>query len=133
MPTSAPTPCSAPGCPALTHGGRCDAHSKQKQQHYNQARGTAAQRGYDASWYAWLVSYRAARDRVGHPDYYDALEARNRCAHCWLAGKLNIRRLEFDHITPLSQGGKRLDPANVQPLCHACHNRKTASEGGRVK
>lgn len=33
-----------------------------------------------------------------------------------------------DHIIPIRQGGPRLDPANVQPLCFPCHNRKSATE-----
>ena len=33
-----------------------------------------------------------------------------------------------DHITPISQGGARLDPENLQPMCHSCHNRKRARE-----
>ena len=34
--------CSTPGCPELTAQGRCQAHTRQADQH----RGTAAQRGY---------------------------------------------------------------------------------------
>jgi 5-methylcytosine-specific restriction endonuclease McrA len=27
------------------------------------------------------------------------------------------------HITPLKQGGARLDPSNLMSLCNSCHNR----------
>ena len=33
-----------------------------------------------------------------------------------------------DHIQPIRQGGATLDIANLQPLCHACHNAKTNKE-----
>ena len=36
-----------------------------------------------------------------------------------------------DHITPIQEGGARLDPENLQPLCHSCHNSKRAREGNR--
>lgn len=32
-----------------------------------------------------------------------------------------------DHITPLDDGGKPYDVANMQSLCAACHNAKTAA------
>lgn len=33
-----------------------------------------------------------------------------------------------DHIQPISQGGARLDPNNLQTLCITCHSRKTIKE-----
>jgi 5-methylcytosine-specific restriction enzyme A len=33
-----------------------------------------------------------------------------------------------DHIIPIRQGGAKLDPSNLQPLCVTCHNSKTAKE-----
>ena len=33
-----------------------------------------------------------------------------------------------DHITPIKQGGEKLDESNLQSLCHKCHNRKTYYE-----
>ncbi len=36
------------------------------------------------------------------------------------------RRLEIDHINPLSNGGSFDDPANLQALCSPCNNRKGA-------
>lgn len=36
-----------------------------------------------------------------------------------------------DHIKELIDGGAPLALENLQPLCHACHNKKTAEERGR--
>lgn len=41
-----------------------------------------------------------------------------RCAHCG-----ETRKLERDHIVPLSRGGSNL-PANIQGLCRSCNARK---------
>ncbi len=38
------------------------------------------------------------------------------------------KRIIGDHIVELKDGGARLDPRNVQLLCHVCHQRKTARE-----
>ena len=118
MPTSPPLPCAHPGCPVLVRFGRCDEHRLQRQATFNSARGTAAERGYDAEWRAFVQSYRAGSglDPVS-PDFARQLIARNRCAACWREGRRTVSRLEFDHIVPLSEGGGRLDQANVQTLC----------------
>lgn len=41
------------------------------------------------------------------------------------------RRLEVDHITPISKGGHPFDPMNLQTLCEGCHKEKTAEEAGQ--
>lgn len=46
------------------------------------------------------------------------------CRHCQRPAQM------VDHITPRSQGGEDLDRANLQPLCHSCHAKKTAKERG---
>ena len=33
-----------------------------------------------------------------------------------------------DHILPINRGGAKLDMANLQSLCHPCHNRKSGIE-----
>jgi 5-methylcytosine-specific restriction endonuclease McrA len=49
-----------------------------------------------------------------------ALHASPVCAEC---GRLAT---EVHHMRPIADGGARLEQANLQPLCHACHNRETA-------
>lgn len=39
----------------------------------------------------------------------------------------------LDHIIPISQGGKRLNPDNVQWLCVRCHAAKTNKERAENK
>ncbi|NBW09689.1 MAG: HNH endonuclease [Caulobacteraceae bacterium] len=43
------------------------------------------------------------------------------CRHCGAAAS------QVDHIVPLSRGGTDARE-NLQPLCHSCHSKKTASE-----
>lgn len=35
---------------------------------------------------------------------------------------------EVDHITPISAGGPKRDPANLQSMCGACHKGKTNAQ-----
>jgi 5-methylcytosine-specific restriction endonuclease McrA len=46
----------------------------------------------------------------------------NRCQSC--GHQFPFRKLEIDHIVPLSKGGAIGDPLNVQPLCRSCNARK---------
>jgi 5-methylcytosine-specific restriction protein A len=54
MPLSAPRPCSTPGCPELVRGrARCEGHTRQVEAQ----RGTATERGYDALWRAYRLTF----------------------------------------------------------------------------
>nr|WP_236871145.1 HNH endonuclease signature motif containing protein [Brevibacillus laterosporus] len=106
--------CLKQGCAKLTENGYCDAHKNQTKL-YNQERGTAAQRGYDARW-------RKARTKY--------LASNPLCKKCLQEGKV-IEATVVDHITP-HKGDVVLfwDEKNWQPLCASCHSRKTAKEDG---
>jgi 5-methylcytosine-specific restriction protein A len=43
-------PCSYPGCPKITADRFCEQHSKIGDRKYDEERGTASERGYDAQW-----------------------------------------------------------------------------------
>jgi len=116
MPKRMPTPCRHPGCPALVEGGGyCEKHKRQLRKRYDEQRGTAAQRGYDARW-------RRARAMF--------LRRNPLCVECQKEGKLTPATI-VDHIIP-HKGNHDLfwDESNWQALCKRCHDRKTAKEDG---
>ena len=107
-------PCSAPGCPERAiKRGLCREHLRQRQQRYDDQRGTEAERGYGARWQRLrrmlLAEQPLCADPFGQHGGYPA------------------RATDVDHILPRRAGGD--DSAdNLQALCHECHSRKTASE-----
>lgn len=78
---------------------------------HDEKRGTAHQRGYGANW-------RKLREVV--------LNAEPLCRHC-LARGVPVPAVEVDHILPLRDGGDN-SRGNLQPLCAACHDRKTVQD-----
>lgn len=45
----------------------------------------------------------------------------------WCARCGSKHRVIADHVIERRDGGAELDPANIELLCQACHNRKTAA------
>jgi 5-methylcytosine-specific restriction protein A len=85
-------------------------------------------------WQKKTREERARDQRVyGDPEYqrnraYALRRAAGRCDKCGRPG----RRLQVDHVIPLTQGGTH-DEGNLQVLCSgpgSCHAAKTATEGG---
>ena len=76
------------------------------------------------------------RDPSGYcPKHKDAAEARAQilmdeplCRECRKAGRI-VPATDVDHIVARADGGTD-DRSNLQPLCHACHSRKTVRENG---
>lgn len=106
MPRKPRPPCSVPGCPELTTGGRCAKHQREAEQQ----RGTSAERGYTTLW-----------QRVRKAYLY-------RNPWCLLCGRMAS---VADHF-PLSRrqlverGVSDPDAAHrLRPLCTQCHNRET--------
>jgi 5-methylcytosine-specific restriction protein A len=85
----------------------CAAH----QRALEQARPTAWQRGYDTAWRGWRLAI---------------LQREPLCRHCRAKG-LVVPATEVDHIRPKQDGGAE-SWENLQPLCKACHARKTLGE-----
>lgn len=111
MPSRSLKPCSYPGCPNLTTGGRCPLHKRPD------TRPTATERGYDAEW---------RRLRAQH------LRDNPWCVMCASFGKVE-RATEVDHIIPhKGDEALRLDPDNLQSMCKWHHSQKTAKENGRT-
>lgn len=101
--------CNEPGCPQIAgDDGRCAAHQAAHERIARDQRPTPAEQGYDRAWQqrraAFLKRYRV-------------------CAEC------GAPATDVDHVIPKAQGGTD-DLANLQPLCHVCHSRKTARETG---
>ncbi len=55
------------------------------------------------------------------------------CVDCLAIGRVTPVDV-VDHIEEINDGGATLDPANLQSLCHAHHNKKSSAHRvGRVK
>lgn len=114
----------SPTCSNLgTYRGRCALHAKQ----YEQARGTAQQRGYDAIWARASKAFRAAHPICGerHDGTLDKIHSR--CA----AEGITTAAQCVDHILPMSQGGAKLDPTNLMSACHRCNVARRNVDHGR--
>ena len=86
---------------------------RRRAQLHDQARGTAASRGYDADW------QRLRRDFLAvHP----------MCVAC-AAEAIVEPATDVDHVIPVRQApSRRLDPSNLQSLCGRHHRAKTGAE-----
>ena len=106
MPRKPKRPCRHPGCPNLSDGVYCENHRGQY------SRESAVARGYDSRW-------QKARARF--------LKRNPLCVSCLGVKKLTPATV-VDHMLP-HRGDRRLfwDEANWQPLCKACHDKKTGS------
>ncbi|WP_256846926.1 HNH endonuclease [Paenibacillus sp. Pae108] len=116
MPQKLKRACNQPGCPALTHDRYCPLHKKQKQQRYQQERGTAASRGYTYQWQKYRLRF---------------LKKNPLCVHCENKGVLTPSE-HVDHIIAVTGPNDPLfwKESNHQALCHSCHSRKTVLEDG---
>ena len=111
MPTKPPKPCRFPGCPELVDNGYCEEHADKINGRYEQERGTATARGYGTRW-------QKLRDRFAKKFPL--------CAEC----------LRNGHVTPMKDVHHKIkhdgdvdllyDWDNLESLCRACHNAKTA-------
>ncbi len=104
MPSPPPIIC------ARCHGIACSCR-RERRQRFDEHRGNARQRGYDADW----ERFRSFVLR-GRP----FCESKHGCRE--LAA-------EVHHLVRLTDGGPRLDPRNVQALC-ALHHRALGGGGG---
>jgi len=116
MPRRVPSGCRVPGCPVLAASrGYCERHAAEHERQYEQTRGSAASRGYDAQWRRLRKMHLAKYPLCS--DWFGVHAKENRL----------VEGTEVDHIIPKRQGGTD-DGSNLQTLCHACHSRKTILE-----
>ena len=76
-------------------------------------------RGYGQDW-------RRLRERI--------LAAEPLCRFCFEVGRITAAT-DVDHIEPFTglHDPRRLDPANLRPLCRPCHLRRTAGQANRAE
>ena len=111
MPHSPARPCRQPGCPNLCKEGTyCEIHRKDNTP--EDLRGGATQRGYNSRWQKARKAY---------------LRSHPLCKKCLSEGRYTPATV-VDHIIP-HRGNQQLfwDMTNWQPLCKACHDKKTGS------
>jgi hypothetical protein len=93
-------------------------------------RRTSRQRGYDAAWEKFRRWFATVVPAICGASLENPLPIPSPLTPdpfpCGRAGP--SAEMHLDHKVPLSEGGARLDPDNVQWLCRKCHNRKTALE-----
>ena len=66
-------------------------------------------------------------EKSNHSTSIIILDENPLCVHC-LDNDMVKPADVVDHIVPIKKGGAELDEANLQGLCHQCHNRKTYYE-----
>lgn len=127
MPSRAKSPCPAPGCHALTDGGRCELHRKESRQQTDERRESSHKRGYGPTWQkaraGWLRAHPLCGDRHAGPCDEHSI--------CLQSGLISAAT-DVDHIVAVDGPADPLfwKPGNWQSLCHACHSHKTATEDG---
>lgn len=112
MPTRPASPCSFPLCPmASVSHGRCAQHQREDRQRFDQHRGTAAQRGYDAEW---------KRVRAWH------LHDNPWCVTCLGEGR-HVLATDVDH-QPRYVPGTDHHAYLLTSYCHAHHSARTSRQ-----
>ena len=120
--------CASPGCRERIPLGQryCEEHQRlaskrearqkaERDDKRRQTKGDSSKRGYGYRWRSARAAF-----LLEHP----------LCVECLKNGKVE-QATDVDHIKP-HRGDVNLfwDQSNWQPLCHACHSRKTAKEDG---
>lgn len=105
MPSTAKRFCSAPGCSAIVSGGRCPAHSRERE------RGGSTERGYNAAWQRFRAVY---------------LKSHPLCCDCLEADRVTVAT-DIHHVLKLAQRPElKYEASNLRALCKACHDARTA-------
>lgn len=113
--------CKVFGCNELTKNTYCKNHEhkkieKEKQRHkaYNRQRDPKLIHFYNSK--EWIALRTYVMNKFNHL-----------CVGCSIDGVRPVTADVVDHIVPLTVDWTlRLEITNCQPLCHDCHNKKTA-------
>src|SRR4051812_10999693 len=119
--------CTISGCPDLTtrKSGRCDRHERERRQAEDRKRGTRSQRGLDNAWLA--LRDRRVQEHVTANGW--TCPGWNREPHAVEPGQLT-----GDHRIPRSVAPHlRLDPNNIDVLCHPCNSAKGATHNSTAQ
>ena len=126
MPLAAPRPCTHPGCGRLVHdgSGRCAAHPFEGR-FADRQRGSRHDRGYGSVW-------DKTRERILYRD-------QGLCQPCLKSEPERVTpATAVDHIVSKAEAKRRgwsleqvEDDSNLQAICKACHDSKTADEARR--
>ena len=112
MPMMPAKQCSTPGCPNLSTRGKCDAC----QRRYDNRRGTAAERGYDAKW---------QRFRIGIIEANMMRHGSRRYPVCERCEQKIMGKAEAHVHHKIEHGGDPallFDRSNCMVLCRSCHS-----------
>lgn len=117
MPKKAPTQCRHYGCGRLVDvPGYCAEHASEAiGWKSDKLRGSRHARGYGSAW------TKLRREVLGRDN--------GLCVPCRKKGRIT-RACHVDHIVPKVDGGTD-DLDNLQSICKACHDAKTAGEAAR--
>jgi 5-methylcytosine-specific restriction enzyme A len=128
MPRRKQRPCSHHSCAELTRETYCSKHTQQKQEqrkhadtfYNNYVRDKERAAFYKTKQWVHLRKYILQRDY-------------HLCIPCQLQQRVTAATI-VDHIVPYEVDMARgLDPSNLQSICQACHNRKTAADKVKYK
>lgn len=115
MPSRPLGPCTYPGCPgrATAGHGRCETHARQDRQRFDQQRGTAAERGYDAEW-------RRIRLAVLHNQPW--------CMACLAETGIHTLATDVDHEPRYPTLGPDHSLYELTSYCHRHHSARTSKQ-----
>lgn len=106
MPFKSKKPCSFPGCPRLTDGGRCEQHNRKERIEYDASRGNSGERGYDGQWQK-VRAMKLSQDPL--------------CEAHLKQGSV-VAATMVHHIKPVETHPElRLVMDNLMSLCNPCH------------
>lgn len=123
----------------MVSSGRCTACARTREAW----RGSASARGYNATWTRFRTIFIGMLVALGIapicgaalPDGPKTEDSMCRSQGLHTFASTDGSGLHLDHQPPLEEWERRdaskvCDPQRIQLLCHACHARKTAMQGG---